>query len=162
MALHILVNTGAGNGSLPVSTKPIPEKYIGYQRDKFASNLSWTSDHKWWHRSGSTSAQVMACCVMTPSHYLKHSWLIINKPRSSEIYLRAISQVLLVPQPSITKISLKITNLKFHSNLPVIALTHWLLGAVRHQAITLTNVDPDPYVLIMVSLGHNELKLSAW
>ena len=66
-----------------------------------------------------------------------------------------------VPQPSITKISLKITNLKFHSNLPVIALTHWLLGAVRHQAITLTNVDPDPYVLIMVSLGHNELKLSA-
>ena len=33
----------------------------------------------WWHRSGSTLAQVMACCLMAPSHYLNQSWLIISK-----------------------------------------------------------------------------------
>ena len=30
-------------------------------------------------RSGSTLAQVMACCLMTPSHYLNQCWLIISK-----------------------------------------------------------------------------------
>ena len=30
----------------------------------------WPSDAIWWHRSGSTLAQVMACCLMAPSHYL--------------------------------------------------------------------------------------------
>ena len=35
---------------------------------------------------------------------------------SNNIHLRAISQK--IPQPSITKINLKITYLKFHSNLP--------------------------------------------
>ena len=33
----------------------------------------------WWHRSGSTLAQVMACCLMAPSHYLNQCWLIISK-----------------------------------------------------------------------------------
>ena len=33
----------------------------------------------WQHRSGSTLAQVMACCLMAPSHYLSQCWLIINK-----------------------------------------------------------------------------------
>ena len=31
----------------------------------------------WWHRSSSTVAQVMACCLMPPSHYLNPCWLII-------------------------------------------------------------------------------------
>ena len=30
------------------------------------------------HRSGSTLAQVMACCLMAQSHYLSQSWLIIH------------------------------------------------------------------------------------
>ena len=33
--------------------------------------------HIWQHRSGSTLAQVMACCLTAPSHYLNQSWLII-------------------------------------------------------------------------------------
>ena len=37
------------------------------------------SDAIWWHRSGSTLAQVMACCLMAPSHYLNQSWLTISK-----------------------------------------------------------------------------------
>ena len=31
----------------------------------------------WRHRSGSTLAQVMVCCLMAPSHYLNQWWLLI-------------------------------------------------------------------------------------
>ena len=51
--------------------------------------------------------------------------------RSSDNHLRAISQE--KPQPSITKVSLKITYLKFHSNPPLSPLTHW--GQVTHICI---------------------------
>ena len=34
------------------------------------------SDAIWLRRSGSTLAQVMACCLMAPSHYLNQCWLI--------------------------------------------------------------------------------------
>ena len=37
------------------------------------------SDAIWRHRSGSTLAQVMACCLTAPSHYLTQCWLIISK-----------------------------------------------------------------------------------
>ena len=37
------------------------------------------NDAIWQHRSGSTLAQVMACCLTTPSHYLNQCWLIISK-----------------------------------------------------------------------------------
>ena len=33
----------------------------------------------WWHKSWSTLAQVMACCLMAPSHYLNQCWLIISE-----------------------------------------------------------------------------------
>ena len=33
-------------------------------------NSSWSSVATWWHRSRSTLAQVMACCLTAPSHYL--------------------------------------------------------------------------------------------
>ena len=50
------------------------------------------SDTTWWHRSGSTLVQVMACCLMTPNQYLTHCWLIINKFQWYWIILRAILQ----------------------------------------------------------------------
>ena len=34
------------------------------------------SDTIWQHRSGSTLAQVMACCLTASSHYLNQRWLI--------------------------------------------------------------------------------------
>ena len=37
------------------------------------------SDAIWQHRSGSTLAQVMDCCLTAPSHYLNQCWLIISK-----------------------------------------------------------------------------------
>ena len=39
----------------------------------------WISDAIWRHRSGSTLVQVMAWCLMAPSHYLNQCWLIISK-----------------------------------------------------------------------------------
>ena len=38
-------------------------------------NTLWPSDAIWWHRSGSTLAQVMAWCLKAPSHYLNQCWL---------------------------------------------------------------------------------------
>ena len=37
------------------------------------------SDTIWWHKSGSTLAQVMACCLTASSHYLDQCSFIINK-----------------------------------------------------------------------------------
>ena len=37
------------------------------------------SDAIWRWRSWSTLVQVMACCLMAPSHYLNQCWLIISK-----------------------------------------------------------------------------------
>ena len=43
-------------------------------------NSLWPSDAIWQSRSGSTLAQVMAWCLMIPSHYLNNQcWLAIEK-----------------------------------------------------------------------------------
>ena len=42
-------------------------------------NSLWPNDATWRHRSGSTLAQVMACCLMAPSHYMDQCWLIISE-----------------------------------------------------------------------------------
>ena len=73
------------------------------------------SDTIWWQRSGSSLAQVMACCLTAPSHCLNQCWLIINN-HSRNIHLWASSQEL--PQSLITQIIWKIKYLKCHSNFP--------------------------------------------
>ena len=50
--------------------------YIGPAEIWF--NSLWPSDAIWWHRSGSILTQVMAWCLMAPSHYLVQCWLIIK------------------------------------------------------------------------------------
>ena len=72
------------------------------------------SDAIWRHRSGSTQAQVMACCLTAPSHYLNQCWL--TSVRSNGIHLRAISYE--IPQSPFTKIILTITYLKLNWNIP--------------------------------------------
>ena len=42
-------------------------------------NSVWLSDAIWRCRSGSTLAQLMACCPTVPSHYLNQCWLVIRK-----------------------------------------------------------------------------------
>ena len=54
--------------------------YVFCKRFSMArDNSSWSSDAIWRHRSGLTSAQVMACCLMAPSRCLNQCWLIINR-----------------------------------------------------------------------------------
>ena len=45
----------------------------------FSFNALRPSDAIWQHRSGSTLAQVMACCLTAPSPYLNQCRLIISK-----------------------------------------------------------------------------------
>ena len=42
-------------------------------------NSLWPNDAIWRQRTESTLAQVMACCLTAPSHYLNQCWLIISK-----------------------------------------------------------------------------------
>ena len=42
-------------------------------------NSLWPSDAIWRQESGSTLAQVMACCLTATSHYLNQYWLIISE-----------------------------------------------------------------------------------
>ena len=42
-------------------------------------NSLWPSDIIWWQGSRSTLAQVMACCLTAPSHYLNQCWLMISE-----------------------------------------------------------------------------------
>ena len=45
----------------------------------FFVNSFCPSDAISQHKSGSTSAHIMACCLMASSHYLNWCWLIISK-----------------------------------------------------------------------------------
>ena len=67
----------------------------------------------WWHRSRSTLAQVMACCLTTPSHYLNQYRLIIS---DWGIHLWVISWQML--KISIFDMCLKITNFRLQPHLP--------------------------------------------
>ena len=42
-------------------------------------NSLWSSDALPQHISGSTLAQIMACCLMAASHYLSQCWLVIRE-----------------------------------------------------------------------------------
>ena len=41
-------------------------------------NSLWPSDAIWWHKSLSTLAQVMVCCLSAPNHNLNQCWLVIK------------------------------------------------------------------------------------
>ena len=56
----------------------IIEMLIALKRWKSFFNSLGLSDTIWRQRTGSTLAQVMACCLPAPSHYLSQSWLIMN------------------------------------------------------------------------------------
>ena len=68
----------------------------------------------WWNRSGSTLAQVMACYLMAPGHYLNWCWLLIDEDlwRSPESSSDCPSYY------PVYVMSLKIILLKLPSHLP--------------------------------------------
>ena len=50
-------------------------------------NPLWPSDATWRHRTVSTLAQVMACYLMAPSHYLNQFWLLISMIHHIRLYV---------------------------------------------------------------------------
>ena len=69
-----------------LAAKPISEPmmakliktYICITLPQWVNSL-WPSYAIWWQISWSTLAQVMACCLTAPSHYLNQCWLIISE-----------------------------------------------------------------------------------
>ena len=70
------------------TNKPSPEPMLTKILDAISHHYSqgvnslWPSVHdtmiNWRHWSGPTLAQIMACCLMLPSHYLNWCWFIIK------------------------------------------------------------------------------------
>ena len=56
-----------------VKSSPIKLTFCSYLASMWLSNAAWR------HRSGSTLAQVMACCLAAPRHYLYQSWRVTCK-----------------------------------------------------------------------------------
>ena len=113
------------------------------------------SDTIWRHRSGSTLAQVKACCLPAPNHYLN-----LSSVRSSDIHVRAISQE--IPQPTIIQISLKIIHLKFNSNLPranELKSAGYYFFILFHMIQEISNFPSNNLKSISVSCQHNLVPL---
>ena len=96
-------------------------------------NSLWPSDAIWRHGFGSTLAQVMACCLTAPSHYLSQWWLIINKVHwhsHKGNFTRYLSHQSL-------KQNWKLLILRFHSNHPGANESSWYtdisLDVARHS-----------------------------
>ena len=81
------------------------------------------NDAIWRQRSGSTLAQVMACCLTAPSHYLNQCWLFIRKVQwySSEDNFRSDISA------TNHEVSLKIIYTKFHWNLSGANELKWVM-----------------------------------
>ena len=82
----------------------------------------------------STSAQVMACFLMVPSHYLNQHWLIING-----VLWHSPKINFTVPMISTHRMCLKNTLVKLLPHLPgANELTHW--GRDKMDAISQTTI----------------------
>ena len=103
-----------------IGDKPLPEQmmtllmHIDIVTQLRWVNSLWPSDTICRHRSGSTLVQVMACSWRHQATTWTNVDLLLV--RSSDNHPRAISGE--KPQPSLSKISLRITFLKSHSSFP--------------------------------------------
>ena len=77
-------------------------------------NSLWTSDVIWRYRTSSTLTQIMACCLMAPSHCLTNAgWLNIN-----EVLKQTPDSNFTWSKISIHKLSLKVALLKLKLHFP--------------------------------------------
>ena len=72
------------------------------------------SDAIWRQRSGSSLAQVMACCLMAPTHYLNQCWLCISKVEWHSFKRKFTRDTSAINHEIIWKIKY----LNYHSNFP--------------------------------------------
>ena len=76
---YVVYSKGLMNGSEQCHAMSWSLEYWDSVNVMFYFNSLWPSDAIWRQRSGSPLAQVMACCLTAPSHYLNQCWLIITK-----------------------------------------------------------------------------------
>ena len=105
--------------------------------------LTLCSDTLWRHRTGSILAQVMACCLMAPSHYLNQCWFLL----SDLLWHSAESNFTVIAQMHFGIMSLKIILLK---SLPLLPGANELIKEV-HGPMTVT---VDSLQTKMVIWGH--------
>ena len=89
---------------------------IWWRHHVFCGLIFWTFSINsiWRHKSRSASAQVMAGCLVVPSHYLNQFWLIIKGVLFCGIHIRANLREMFM---SITRNAcLEITHLKLVSH----------------------------------------------
>ena len=87
LKLILCINTLNASSKLLLSERPNLDWWFSsntVQRDLISDNsvsilIKGPSDAIWQHRSGSTLAHVMACCLMAPSHYLNQCWQNISE-----------------------------------------------------------------------------------
>ena len=61
-----------------IHRRPVNFSQKGPVKKRFLNSL-WPGEVIWRHGTRSTLAQIMACCLTAPSHYLNQCWLIISE-----------------------------------------------------------------------------------
>ena len=84
-------------------------------------NSLWPSNAIWWHSSGSTLTQIIACWLMAPSHCMHPLSLVISKVH----WHSSVGNFTWDTQSTLTKSTKRLINLtwtfffvKFNSNIP--------------------------------------------
>ena len=78
LAHNLLQNTAQSPKRHNISQQPRQQRCNETETRTLRNSLR-LKDTIWRHRSGSTLAQVLACCLTAPSHYLNQCWLIISE-----------------------------------------------------------------------------------
>ena len=110
--------------NVSVMRKEFPFHDVIIPWDKYRISLCPT-DSISRQRSGSTLAEVFACCLMIPNHCANH--VNASSVRSNGIHMRKISPE--IPQSSIIKLTLKMINLKFD------IIPYWLMNSILKTSI---------------------------
>ena len=104
-------------------------------------NSLWPSDAIWRQGTESTLAQVMACCLTAPSHYLNQCWLIISK------ILCHSSEGIIMRRSEDTNQQNKIEKLHFQNRIDI-SQGPMSSFAGRHKWVTLDYVGNIPCLVV--------------
>ena len=75
-----------------------PHRNTGSDPSKFVNtSWLWSADAILCHRTWSALVQVMASCLMAPSHYLKQYWLTVNIDSSDFHSMTMFTWILSIP-----------------------------------------------------------------
>ena len=121
--LRLKLNHVSKRGPRIFASAMAPGWLILLQLNGMLINSLWPSDILWQQRSGSALAQVMACCLAAPSHYLNQCWLIISKVQWHS------SEGNFTKDASATEISLKNYLSKISFKSPIF---HWSIHPNMH------------------------------